>query len=80
MVNVSAAVEKLLTGLELDDAGQAKAAIARSLAAKLDETAASTAATSYLAAAGIAKELREVIDAVLESTGETAEFVAGLFS
>jgi hypothetical protein len=80
MVSVAPAVEHLLTTVTLDDGGAAKAEIARTLAYKLDQTAASESATSALAVAGIAKELREVLDAILEATGEVEEFVAGLFA
>jgi hypothetical protein len=74
------AVAALLATLELDEAGLVKAAIAQSLAAKLDEATAADYATAGLAVAPLAKELRDVIGAILEEQGDTQDFVAGLFS
>ncbi len=80
MVSASEALEAMLQSLELDKPGDARAAIARALAAKLDEARDSDSATSALAIAGIARELREVIDAILESSEDDAEWVNKLLS
>jgi len=61
---VAAALETMLDGMELDEAGQLQAAIARTLAIRLDssvETRSGPAQTT----AGMAQELRAVIDAIL---------------
>jgi hypothetical protein len=75
------AIDRLLEGLELDDETNAKAAIARALARQLDSVVGPDApASMVLATAGIAKELREVVNALLETTGEDDEFTVDLFS
>ena len=76
---VAMAVEKLLTTVDLDEAGEAKAAIARALATKLDQATASDAGPVAMSMAGIAKELREVVDAILEASDDDGAFVADLF-
>lgn len=74
------AVEALLGSMELDEAGQLDAAVARVLAAKLDEAVLpGVPASVALAVAGIAKELRSVTDAIVARSGAAQEFVAGLF-
>ncbi len=78
--SVAAAVEKLLAGMELDQAGEMNAAIARALASKLDEAKRSDSGAIAMAISGIAKELRAVVDALLAATGESEEFVADLFA
>lgn len=77
---MSGALEKWLSTVTLDEAGETKAAIARALARKLDQSADSDSGPVAMATAGIAKELREVVDAILETTGEEEEFVADLFT
>lgn len=77
--SVSASVESLLKTLTLNEAGQTNAAIARALAAKLDEARWDTSATIAMAIGSIAKELRSVVDAILASTGDEEQFVAKLF-
>jgi hypothetical protein len=79
-VSVAASVDKLLSGIELDDAGEARAAIARTLASKLDQASYQEAGVVAMAISGIAKELRATLDEILEATNETDEFVADLFS
>lgn len=78
--SVAAAVDKLLATLTMDEAGEAKAAIARALARKLDQAAISDSGPVAMSMAGIAKELREVVDAILEGTADDEEFVAALFA
>lgn len=78
--SVSAALERLLKSVELDEAGDAKAAIARALATKLDQSAGSDSGPVAMATAGIARELREVIDAILEANEDDEGFVPDLFS
>jgi hypothetical protein len=77
---VAEAVDVLLAGLELDDAAAANAAIARALAAKLDEARASDSGAAAMAMSGIAKELRAVIDEIRQATGDREQFVTDLFS
>ena len=78
--SVSAAVAKLLDGMELDDAGNANAAIARALAGKLDEARTQDSGTIAMAISGIAKELRATLEAILATSSETEEFIADLFA
>lgn len=80
MVNVHESVEKLLASLDLDEAGRARAAIALALASKLDEASLSDSGTIAMATAGIAKELRAVIDATLAAGNPGDDFIADLFS
>lgn len=67
---VLSALEHLLRSIELDDFGQARAAIARTLAEKFDKAP----------EPGIAKELRELIDAFQEASDDSHEFVSDLFA
>jgi hypothetical protein len=72
--NPVVAVEKLIAGLgELTPDAQAKAAIARVLAVRLLES-------EPAAAAAVAKELRSVLDDILDAASEQDEFVRGLFA
>lgn len=79
-LSTSAALAVLLGTLELDDAGEMRAAIARALASKLDDSVLDKSGPTAMATAGIAKELREVVDAILEATGDDGAFVADLFA
>lgn len=75
-----AAVDRWLKTLELDDDVSTRAAIARALATKLDESVAADSGPAAMAAAGIAKELRDVLDAIREATDtEASDFIADLF-
>lgn len=78
--SVSTALEKLLGSVELDEGGATKAAIARALATKLDQAVLTDSGPVAMSVAGISKELRECIDAILESTGDVDGFVADLFA
>jgi hypothetical protein len=63
--SVTAAVEAFIEGLVgLDSAGAARAAIARSLAVKLDQAEESTSGAVAVASAGLARELSAVLDAL----------------
>lgn len=73
-------VTALLATVELDDLGSARAAIALTLAMKLDEASRSDSGAIAMAIAGISKELRAVLDTILEGTAEDDEFVASLYS
>lgn len=77
---VAEAVDKLLDGLELDDAGAANAAIARALASKLDEAQRSDSGAVAMAISGIAKELRAVIEEIRAAASDQEAFVTDLFS
>ena len=61
---VAAALETMLDGMELDEAGQLQAAIARTLAIRLDSSVETTSGPAQTTA-GMAQELRAVIDAIL---------------
>lgn len=76
---VLAATNSLLAGLELNDAGNAKAAAARALARKLDACA-DKDPTGGDPTAGIAREWREIVDAILEATEDDGGFSDYLFS
>lgn len=80
MVSVTAAVQALLDGRELDAGGEAKAAIALALAAKLDEAAGSDSGAIAMAVAGISKELRATLADVMSDDDGGEGFVADLFS
>jgi hypothetical protein len=77
---VYSAVNALLSGMELDPAGNARAAIARALARKLDEAGHQDSGTIAMAMSGIAKELRGTLDTILEGTGDSQTFLADLFA
>jgi hypothetical protein len=76
---VSPSINTWLETLALDPAGEVRAALVRSLAAALDEASGSESGAMAMATAGIAKELRAVVDAILEATEDDGGFVAGLF-
>jgi hypothetical protein len=77
---VSHAVDSLLASYELDELGQARAAIARTLAAKLDDARELKAASVFIALPSLSKELRETLAAISDSQMDVEEFVTGLFS
>jgi len=77
---VAAALETMLDGLELDEAGQLQAAIARALAIRLDSVVESASGPTQTTA-GMAQELRAVIDAILTPTDPVDQaFVARLLT
>jgi hypothetical protein len=76
---VLAALDAFLATLELDEAGATSAAIARTLAEKLDQARRDRTGAVAMAVAGLAKELRSVLEAIVEATADPDEFVAGLF-
>lgn len=78
--SVTVAIDNLLKGMELDPLGETNAAIARALAGKLDEARRSDSGAIAMAIAGIAKELRAVVDSILATSGDNQEFVADLFA
>lgn len=78
--SVASAVDKLLDGMVLSAEGEAKAAIARALARQLDQASSAESGAMAMATAGIAKELRGVVDAIVEATSADDEFVHGLFA
>ena len=77
---VYSAVCKLLDGMELNDEGEANAAIARALAKKLDEAGQSDSGTIAMAISGIAKELRATLEAILADARETDAWITDLFT
>ena len=78
--SVYSAVCKLLDGMELNDEGEANAAIARALASKLDEAGQSDSGTIAMAISGIAKELRATVEAILSDARETDAWITDLFT
>ena len=78
--SVAQAVAKLLDGLDLDDVGEANAAIARALASKLDEAGQSDSGAIAMAISGIAKELRSTVEAILADVRETDAWITDLFA
>lgn len=77
---VSAALEALLATLDLDELGETRAALARTLATKIDAVLYDGHATAAMALPGISKELREVLEAIQEATDDSADYVGGLFA
>jgi hypothetical protein len=77
---VLAAVEDWLGTLELDELGSARAALARTLAMKLDQVLHVDSGQAAMAVPGISKELREVLDAIEEASDDSTEFVGNLFT
>jgi hypothetical protein len=78
MVSVAQAVDKLLGTLDLDDMGEARAEIARALAATLDSVAHSTSGAAVMAGAAVARELRATLDEILESQPDDNPLLAEL--
>lgn len=74
------AVEAVIAKWELDALGEAKAAIARSLAVKLDFARMSNAATVAIAMPGLARELRETLQSIGDDQFDGKDFVADLFA
>jgi hypothetical protein len=60
----------MLADIELDKPGKARAAIALALAGKLDDAATSKSGAVAVAAAGLAKELRGVLDTLVDTGAE----------
>lgn len=74
-------VQALLADVELDAAGETRAEIALTLARALDEASASSNNGAIaMAISGISKELRAVLDSILNETAQDAEFVADLYA
>lgn len=77
---VAQAVDDLLNSWELDTLGHAKAAIARSLAVKVDYARRTEGATIAMAMGGLCKELRDTLDAIGDAQFDSGDFVADLFA
>lgn len=77
---VADALEKLLGTLDLDELGDTRAALARSLALKVDQVLYHDSPEAAKAMAGISKELREVLEAIQEASDDSADYVDGLFA
>lgn len=75
---VRAAVDAFLASLELSEAGDANAAIARALADRLDAAEGDSGAATN-AVAAVAKELRATLADIALSASDTADFVGALF-
>jgi hypothetical protein len=79
MVTVLESVDALLDDTPLDLMGQAQAAVARVLAAKLDDARSSTSGAVAVAVPGVARELLSILTELTADTGEVVNFVDGLF-
>lgn len=74
-------VEALLANVELDPAGETRAEIAYALARQLDFASGSVSnGAMAMAVPAISKELRAVLDSILEGTTEDEEFIADLYA
>jgi len=79
MVTVSAAVESFIDSLVgLDSAGLARAAIARSLAVKLDQAEQSSSGAVAVASAGLARELSATLDTLTATQAADDELLREL--
>ncbi|HVA07543.1 MAG TPA: hypothetical protein VNG12_12460 [Acidimicrobiales bacterium] len=78
--NVSQAVGTWLDSLDLDGAKLPEAAIARTLAARLDAIGDSDTGSLMAAAASIAKELRSTLRSITADSDGAADFTADLFA
>jgi hypothetical protein len=74
------AFDAMLATFDLDEVGEAKAAIGRALASKLDQAAKAEGGAVAMSVPGIARELREIVDAILEGAADGDGFVVDLFS
>ena len=79
-MSASDQLEAWLSQVELDEASEVNAAIARALAAKLDAVREDSSGAAAMAISGIAKELRAVIVDIRDASGERQEFLTDLFS
>lgn len=77
---VAQAVDELLSGWELDSLGHAKAAIARSLAVKVDYARQTEGATIAMAMGGLCKELRDTLTEMGDAQFDSGDFVSDLFA
>ena len=77
---VLTALDAFLRTLDLDEAQQTNAAIARALATKLDQAKADQTGAVAMAVAGLAKELRSVVDAIADATSGDDDLMGDLFS
>ena len=73
-------LEALLATQELDAHGEFNATVARQLARKLDIAAASTKAMDAGAVSDIAKELRAVVDEIMDVSSDDKEWLANVFA
>jgi len=73
-------LEALLATQDLDPHGEFKATVARQLARKLDIAAASTKAMDAGAVSDIAKELRAVVDEIMDVSADDKEWLANVFA
>jgi hypothetical protein len=79
--SVTATVETFIDSLiGLDSAGLARAAIARSLAVKLDQAEQSTSGAVAVASAGLARELSATLDALSATQAADDELLRELMS
>lgn len=73
-------IRAVLGEVELDSLGEARAEIALTLARKLDQASTDHSGPMAMSLAGISKELRAVLDSILEQTAQNDDFIAGLYA
>lgn len=78
-MSVLESVEALLAPMNLEPQGEVNASIARALAEQMDAISGSTTAGMVAAIPGIAKELRSVLDALMDNDDAAKEFLDGIF-
>jgi hypothetical protein len=77
---VAPRVEALLKEVPAEDeVGRVRAALAMSLATKLDSAIADDSATSAMATPAISKELRATLEELVSAQGDKEQFIADLF-
>ena len=79
VMGVLESVDALLKPMKLEPQGEVNAAIARSLASQLDSINGSTNGQMVSSVAGLAKELRAVLDALMDNDDAAKEFLDGIF-
>lgn len=78
-MNVLESVNALLEPLKPEPHGAVNAAIARSLAEQMDSMSGTENGSVISAIAGISKELRSVLDALMDNDDAAKEFLDGIF-
>ena len=73
-------LEALLATQDLDAQGRFNAGVARRLAQRLDNVAVSTKAADAMAMPQIAKELRAVVDEIMDVSSDDKEWLANVFT
>jgi hypothetical protein len=80
MVSVAEAIQNFLATVDLDELGEAHAAIALTVATKLDACLRSEAASVAMAVPDMSKELRQCLAAISMATLTEKSSFTGLFA